>query len=270
MLSKQLLPLALGVLAVTGYAASIEAVVSPTALVVREHGTLQLQALEGKPVLYCGLERFAGWAARWIGTAVTLGGASGPQVEVDGRKQPLRAVFASAGWLRPPTLDDGAQAAMAERRGGWACASKVEPFAQMRERVDPAVLASIAMNESSYRGQPWPWTLNVAGQGFFFASREDAYAAIQALLSAKRCDFDVGLMQVNWCFHGKRFGSAWDALAPATNIRAAESILLDNRQRSGSSMQAVAWYHSANPSRGGPYLARFLNHLKRFEAQSSL
>lgn len=88
-------------LAVTGYAATIEAVVSPTALVVREHGTLQLQALEGKPVLYCGLERFAGWAARWIGTAVTLGGASGPQVEVDGRKQPLRAVFASAGWLRP-------------------------------------------------------------------------------------------------------------------------------------------------------------------------
>jgi hypothetical protein len=31
MLSKQLLPLAFGVLAVTGYAATIEAVVSPTA-----------------------------------------------------------------------------------------------------------------------------------------------------------------------------------------------------------------------------------------------
>ena len=48
-----------------------------------------------------------------------------------------------------------------------------------------------------------------------------------------------------------------------------ETILLENRQRSGSPMKAVAWYHSADPARGGPYFARFLNHLKRLDSANS-
>jgi len=245
--------------------ATIDAVISPNAIVVNADGQARVHTLEGKPVLYCGLDTFLAWSARLLGVQIEAGGDQGPTVTLAGKTVPLARLFAREGWLRPPHLDDAAQEALAERRGGWACAPKTEPFAQMGSRVDPKITAGIAMNESSYRGRPWPWTLNVAGRGMFFSSREEAYSAINRLLASDRCDFDVGLMQVNWCYHGKRFASPWEALAPATNIRVAEDILAENLQRSGSPMKAVAWYHSANPERGGPYFSRFMKHVASFQ-----
>ncbi|MGH7460477.1 MAG: lytic transglycosylase [Longimicrobiales bacterium] len=246
-------------------AATIDAVISPNAIVVKVDGQARVHTLEGKPVLYCGLEAFLGWSARLLGAQIDPGVEAGPVVTLGGKAVPIATLFVREGWLRPPALSDAAQEALAERRGGWACAPKTEPFAQMGSRVDPKITAGIAMNESSYRGRPWPWTLNVAGRGMFFSTREEAYAAINRLLANQRCDFDVGLMQVNWCYHGKRFASPWEALAPAANIRVAEDILTENLQRSGSAMKAVAWYHSANPERGGPYFSRFMKHVAQFQ-----
>lgn len=249
----------------TARAATIEAVVSPNAIVVRADGQARVHTQEGRPVLYCGLDAFLGWSAQLLGAQIEPGAESGPVVSLGGKTTPIATLFIREGWLRPAILDDVAQEALAERRGGWRCAPKTEPFAQMGSRVDPKITAGIAMNESSYRGRPWPWTLNVAGRGMFFATREEAYAAVNRLLANDRCDFDVGLMQVNWCYHGKRFASPWEALAPATNIRVAEDILAENLQRSGSAMKAVAWYHSANPERGGPYFSRFMKHVAQFQ-----
>ena len=246
-------------------AATIEAAISPNAIVVRADGQVRVHTIPGKPVLYCGLDAFLRWSARLLGAQIEPGAEAGPVVTLHGEAFAIAALFVREGWLRPQALTDAAQEAIAERRGGWACAPKTEPFAQMGGRVDPKITAGIAMNESAYRGRPWPWTLNVAGRGMFFATREDAYMAIKRLLASDRCDFDVGLMQVNWCFHGKRFASAWEALAPVTNIRVAEDILAENLQRSGSAMKAVAWYHSANPERGGPYFSRFMKHVAQFQ-----
>ncbi|MBB3011248.1 transglycosylase SLT domain-containing protein [Cupriavidus alkaliphilus] len=245
-------------------AATIQAVISPTAVVVHADGKDLLHTIAGKPVLYCGLDAFLAWSARLIGASIEPGAEAGPVVQIGGKALPISVLFAREGWLRPAVLTEAAQEALAERRGGWACAPKTEPFAQMGQRVDPKITAGIAMNESAYRGRPWPWTLNVAGRGMFFATREEAYMAINRLLASQRCDFDVGLMQVNWCYHGKRFTSPWEALAPATNIRVAEDILTENLRRSGSTMKAVAWYHSANPERGDPYFARFMNNVAKF------
>lgn len=247
------------------HGATVEAVISPNAIVVKDNGQVRVHTLEGKPVLYCGLDAFLGWSARLLGAEIEPGADEGPVVTLAGKRTPIARLFARGGWLRPTVLNDAPQEALAERRGGWACAPKTEPFAQMGSRVDPKITAGIAMNESSYRGRPWPWTLNVAGRGMFFATREEAYAAVSRLLANDRCDFDVGLMQVNWCYHGKRFASPWEALAPATNIRVAEDILAENLQRSGSAMKAVAWYHSANPERGGPYFSRFMKHVATFQ-----
>lgn len=263
-MTKTMIVLVTLALAGPSSAATIHAVISPNAVVVHAEGKDRLHTLEGKPVLYCGLDAFLRWSVRLIGAAIEPGDEEGPVVQIGGKKVPIADLFAREGWLRPPALTDSAQEALAERRGGWACAPKTEPFAQMGQRVDPKITAGIAMNESSYRGRPWPWTLNVAGRGMFFATREEAYMAINRLLASQRCDFDVGLMQVNWCYHGKRFMSPWDALAPATNIRVAEDILTENLRRSGSASKAVAWYHSAKPERGGPYFVRFMNHIAQF------
>ncbi|MBY4898647.1 transglycosylase SLT domain-containing protein [Cupriavidus sp. AU9028] len=249
----------------TSHAATIRAFVSPTAVIVHAEGKDRLHTVDGTPVLYCGLEAFLGWSARLIGALIEPGAEEGPVVHADGKKVALSGLLAGEGWLRPRSLNDQAQEALAERRGGWACSPKTEPFAQMGQRIDPKVTAGIAMNESGYRGRPWPWTLNVAGRGMYFSTRGEAHATIQSLLAQGRSDFDVGLMQVNWRYHGHRFRSPWEALSPATNIRVAEDILAENFRRSGSASKAVAWYHNANPERGMPYFHRFMKHVAQFQ-----
>lgn len=246
--------------------AVIAQVISPVSVVIQDGATRRVAILPGKPVYYCGLDAFVEWASPLIGQPVRSSPETGITVSIDGRDVALDDLFIDRGWLQPLVLDDGAQAALAERRGGWACSRAVVPFELLHTNVDPKILAGIALNESNYRGRAWPWTLNVAGQGLFFKSREEAYKGIASLLARDRCDFDVGLMQVNWCYHGKRFASAWDALAPATNVAVAEAILSENFARTDSVAKAVAYYHSANPNPGRAYLARFAQHLSMIEA----
>ena len=49
---------------VSAHAVVVDAVISPTAYVVRDGGQVRLQTLPGKPVLYCGLGAFETWAQR--------------------------------------------------------------------------------------------------------------------------------------------------------------------------------------------------------------
>ena len=185
-MTKRLATLLIAVAASLGaQAATIEAVISPNAIVVKADGQARVHMLDGKPVLYCGLDAFLGWSARLLGAQIEPGADDGPVVTLAGKATPIARLFTREGWLRPAVLNDAAQEALAERRGGWACAPKTEPFAQMGVRVDPKITAGIAMNESSYRGRPWPWTLNVSGRGMFFATREEAYAAVNRLLAKK-------------------------------------------------------------------------------------
>lgn len=249
----------------TSNGAVIDTVISPTRLVVSDGGQRSVIELPGTPVYACGLKPFLAWAKRLQGQNIEPGADGFASVAIDGTPQSVEELLVRSGWLRPAVLDDDAQAALTERRGGWACASAQAPFEAMRTSVDAKILTGIALNESAYNGRAWPWTLNVAGRGFFFRSREDAYKAVRFLISDGRCDFDVGLMQINWCYHAKRFASPWDALAPATNIHVAEDILNENFRKTNSAVKAVAYYHSANPQPGREYLARFVQHLSQLE-----
>lgn len=254
----------LSALALSAHAATIDSIISPTRIVVDDGTKRAIVELPGEPVYACGLKPFLAWANRFEGQTVeaTTGGVA---INIDGSPISLESLFVKGGWLRPATLTDDAQASITERRGGWSCASAQSPFDAMHTSVDPKILAGIALNESAYNGRAWPWTLNVAGRGFFFRTREDAYRAVRYLISNGRSNFDIGLMQVNWGYHGKRFASAWDALAPATNIRVAEDILNENYRLTHSAVKAVAYYHSANPAPGREYLARFVKHLSQIE-----
>ncbi|MFL9912016.1 transglycosylase SLT domain-containing protein [Paraburkholderia sp. RL17-337-BIB-A] len=246
-------------------AAVIDTVISPTQFVVAEGDQRSVVELPGTPVYACGLKPFLAWAQRLQGQDIEPGKDGFASVTVDGASESVQSLLVRSGWLQPAVLTDDAQAALTERRGGWACASAQAPFDAMRTSVDAKILAGIALNESAHNGSAWPWTLNVAGRGFFFRTREDAYKAIRFLISDGRCDFDVGLMQINWCYHAKRFASPWDALAPATNIHVAEDILNENFRKTNSAVKAVAYYHSANPQPGREYLARFIQHLSQLD-----
>ena len=258
--------LSLAALSTGSRAATIENVISPTSVVLTQAGARSVANFDGKPVFYCGLKAFESWAAPLVGQPVRSSPDTGITVSVDARDVSLEHLLINRGWLQPAVLDDDAQAAIAEGRGGWACASATAPFELMHASVDPKVLAGIALNESGFNGRAWPWTLNVAGQGYFLRSREDAYRVVQSLIARGRCDFDVGLLQINWCYHARRFASPWEALAPATSIRVAEDILNENYSKTHSVAKAIAYYHSANPAPGQAYLARFARHLNQIQA----
>ncbi|APA90441.1 transglycosylase SLT domain-containing protein (plasmid) [Paraburkholderia sprentiae WSM5005] len=266
MTRRIVLILSLAALSLGSHAATIENVISPTSVVLTQAGARSVARFDGKPVFYCGLDAFESWAAPLVGQTVGSNPDTGITVSVDAREVSLERLLVSKGWLQPVVLDDDAQAAIVEGRGGWACASATAPFELMHTSVDPKVLAGIALNESGFNGRAWPWTLNVAGQGYFFRSREDAYRVIQSLIAHGRCDFDVGLLQINWCYHARRFASPWEALAPATSIRVAEDILNENYSKTRSVAKAIAYYHSANPVPGNAYLARFARHLNQIQA----
>jgi hypothetical protein len=264
-MNKALLVIFLLAMSSTSHATTIDDVISPTRYVVSNAGHRSIIEIEGTPVYACGIKPFIAWAQRFRGqdVAVTPGGV--PTVKVDAAAVSLETILVRNGWVQPAVLSDDAQAAMTERRGGWACASAQAPFDAMHTSVDPKILAGIALNESAYNGRAWPWTLNVAGRGFFFRTRDDAYRAIRFLISDGRSNFDIGLMQINWGYHSKRFKSAWDALSPATNVHVAEDILTENYQKTHSVVKAVAFYHSANPQPGREYLARFVQHLSQID-----
>jgi hypothetical protein len=264
-MSKALLAICLLAIGSTSHATTIDEVISPTRYVVSSAGQRAILDIEGTPVYACGMKPFQSWAKRFEGQSVEIGQGSALTVKVDGAPVSLLTILVSSGWVQPAVLDSEAQAAMTERRGGWSCASSQAPFDAMHTTVDPKILAGIALNESAYKGRAWPWTLNVAGRGFFFSTRDDAYRAIRFLISEGRFDFDIGLMQINWKYHSNRFASVWDALSPAVNIHVAEDILNENYRKTHSVAKAVAYYHSANPQPGREYLARFVQHLSQID-----
>lgn len=142
----------------------------------------------------------------------------------------------------------------------------------MQERVPAEALYSLAMTESSRKlphgVRPWPWTINVAGKGYRYATRQEAYQALLAFMRhypLKR--IDVGISQVNLGWNGHRFRSTWEAFDPYINLHAAARILRAcYDKKPGSWIAAAGCYH--HPAGGQPartYQAIVKRHLNRLE-----
>jgi len=97
--------------------------------------------------------------------------------------------------------------------------------------------------------RPWPWTLNIAGEGVYFNSRWEAWRALEQSLRAGQDSVDIGLMQVNWRFHKGRLGSSWLALEPYHNLAVGADILKNCYKKRRDWWASVGCYHapSNNP-----------------------
>lgn len=131
---------------------------------------------------------------------------------------------------------------------------------------------AMALTESGYsagdgRGpHPWPWTLNVAGQGRFFATRIDAWRALDATLGDGEDRVDVGLMQINWRYHSTLLKSSWQALEPYRNLRLAAGILKECYRDRHDWWASVGCYHApANSERARRYRDRVLTHWRSLQ-----
>jgi hypothetical protein len=135
--------------------------------------------------------------------------------------------------------------------------------------IPSTVLFAIALQESGIRVRgrllPWPWTLNIAGTPFRFATHQAAcHALLQALARHHAKRVDVGLGQTNLGYHGQRFSSPCEALDPYRNLAVTAALLQEHHAATGDWVSAAGRYH--RPVGGAPaarYRAGFSRQLER-------
>lgn len=127
-------------------------------------------------------------------------------------------------------------------------------------RVPLEILQAIARVETGRRRdgstQPWPWTINLAGQGYWFDDLATASSFADDQFAQGNENFDLGCFQINLHWHGAHFTSISDALDPQLNANYAAEFLSQLFASEGSWAAAVAAYHSRTREKGEDYLTK--------------
>jgi Transglycosylase SLT domain len=142
---------------------------------------------------------------------------------------------------------------------GRLCIGAIEA-AERSFDLPAGLLMAVALTETGRQiGEvqtPWPWSINAAGEGAWLEHRRAAIERTRALQASGVESIDVGCMQVNLKWHAAAFDSLESAFDPRTNVRYAARHLQELRGRSRDWLEAAGHYHSADPARARPYLAR--------------
>lgn len=152
------------------------------------------------------------------------------------------------------------------------CGVYVQKYEQ-RHAIPQGLLHAISKAESGLKDVngrliPWPWTINVRGQGYFFPTKEAAIAAVQTLQAKGISSIDVGCMQVNLHHHPKAFQTLEDAFDPHKNVAYAARFLVSLKNEHKDWHIATAHYHSANPVFHVPYQRNVLRIWKKSQKAS--
>ena len=103
---------------------------------------------------------------------------------------------------------------------------------------------------------PWPWTINVDGQGSFYDTKIQAVSAAVSMRPKATRSVDVGCMQISLTFHPDAFPGMDTAFDPGANAEYGARFLVQLFEKSGSWPKAVELYHSATPEIGQEYQRR--------------
>jgi hypothetical protein len=164
----------------------------------------------------------------------------------------LLLAWSSAAAAEPPEPEENADCSTAiatAERSGDIPAGLLAAIAHVESgRPDPAGGAV----------QPWPWTIDVGGDGRFFATKAEAIAATAALQEQGIASIDVGCLQVNLMHHLAAFSSLEEAFDPLANALYAARFLRLLFSQTGSWPAAVAAYHSQTREFGAAYQGKVL------------
>lgn len=99
-----------------------------------------------------------------------------------------------------------------------------------QHQLDPYILYAVALKESANDAdpasvKPWPWALNKSGKALMATSRREAQALLKQSLDEGNRLIDVGLMQINWRWHGHRVSTPAQLLDPRTNVQIGAELL---------------------------------------------
>ena len=149
-------------------------------------------------------------------------------------------------------------AAMPSFGANSACRQAIAA-AERAHRIPTHLLAAIARVESGRRDQasgtfnPWPWTINMDGQGNFYDNKAQAVAAAVSMRPHVSRSIDVGCMQISLTNHPDAFYGMDQAFDPASNAEYGARFLVQLFEKTNSWPRAVEMYHSATPDIGQEY-----------------
>jgi hypothetical protein len=140
---------------------------------------------------------------------------------------------------------------------GMQCRAAIRA-AERAANIPSQLMAAIARVESGRRGpdgtvNPWPWSINAEGTDHVYDSMAEAIAGVRALQAQGVRSIDVGCMQVNLMYHPDAFATLEQGFDPVANANYAAKFLKELYATTGNWERATAWYHSAEPERGGNY-----------------
>jgi len=131
--------------------------------------------------------------------------------------------------------------------------------AERAHGIPSHLLAAIARVESGRKDptsgtfDPWPWTVNMDGQGSFYDNKAQAVAAATTMRPRATRSIDVGCMQISLTYHPDAFPDMGQALDPASNADYGARFLVQLFEKTNSWPKAVEMYHSATPEIGQEY-----------------
>lgn len=127
--------------------------------------------------------------------------------------------------------------------------------------VPVSVLRTITRTETGRNKggilEPWPWTVNMEGEGHWFDSEDAARAYVVTALRRGARSFDVGCFQINYKWHGGSFLSIDQMFDPLENALYAARFLRELHAELGDWPKAAGAYHSRTPDLAHKYRARF-------------
>lgn len=121
--------------------------------------------------------------------------------------------------------------------------------AEKKYKIPRGLLQAIALVESGVNGRPWPWALNVGGEGIYPETYEAATKALRDKAGNVRKDVAVGCMQVYLAFHAHKFSAPEWLLHPEYNVAYAAQLLRKLYRTHHNWTSAVAYYHAATNKR---------------------
>lgn len=132
--------------------------------------------------------------------------------------------------------------------------------------LDPKLIYSVALAESARANSsrnlgPHPWTLR-SDRAFYKTTKKEAEDTLQLLLK-QTSSIDIGLMQVNFRWHGEKVSSPKDLLDPEINMRVGASYLHEMISSTPHDLElAIGKYH-VGPSITPDNFDRAKNYGKR-------
>lgn len=143
----------------------------------------------------------------------------------------------------------------------WALCLEAAAEAAQANGVPYDVLLAVALVETGRDGKPWPWTVNIGGEGHWLATAADAADLVKQALDAGTTNLDLGCFQLNLYWHAQNFTSIEDMLDPIRNATYAAGYLAEKFGETGDWSLAAAAYHSATPDLADAYQVRFAETL---------